>query len=127
MPKEYPRSSRVADLLQRELAGLLRTQIKDPRLSSMITITAVEVTADLNSAKIFLSFLNKDETSLPVLRQAAGFLRRELSKTMRMRKIPELRFILDETVERSAHLSALIAKARAKDQAHTADEDDGNA
>lgn len=123
MPKEYPRSRRVADQIQRELSELIYKGIKDPRLNTLITITDVEVSQDLGIAKVFLSFLNKDEVSMGILNQAAGFLRHELGKKIRMRKIPELRFILDSTVEKGAYLSDLIEQAMMKDRGHSSDQE----
>lgn len=121
MPKEYPRSSRVADQIQRELSELIARAIKDPRINTLITITAVEVSHDLSIAKVFLSFLNKDETSMHILNQASGFLRHELGKKIRMRKIPELRFIVDDTVEKGIYLSNLIEQAMIKDRGSPSD------
>lgn len=116
MPKDYSRTQRVADQIQRELADLLRTEVKDPRVG-MITITDVEVTRDYSHAKIFYTTLNVKEDNAVIeegLKHASGFLRGQLSNRMRLRIIPQLHFIYDESVERGLHLSRLIDKAIGK-------------
>jgi ribosome-binding factor A len=116
MPREFPRSQRVAEQLQRELAGLICRELKDPRVE-LVTVTAVEVSKDLAYAKVFVSSLGETQPHADViaaLQHAAGFLRRGLGQTLRLRVIPELRFQYDETPERAARLEALIARANAK-------------
>jgi ribosome-binding factor A len=115
MPKEFQRSSRVAEQLQRELAGLIGRVLEDPR-AGLVTVTAVEVSKDLAYAKVFISTLGE---TLPrgeligALQNASGFMRHELGKELRLRVMPELRFQYDETQERAAKLEALIARANA--------------
>lgn len=124
MPKEYSRSLRVADQIQRELADLLQNEIKDPRVK-LITITAVEVTRDYSHAKIFYTTLgNPVENDLVEkgLEHAKGFLRTNLSHRMKLRIIPQLHFVYDESVERGIRLSKLIDEAIAQDKtAHQSD------
>jgi ribosome-binding factor A len=115
MPREFPRSQRVAEQVQRELAALIRREIKDPRVE-LVTVTAVEVSKDLAYAKVFVSSLGDTQPRadlITALTHAAGFLRHELGKALRLRIIPELRFVYDETQERAAKLEALIARANA--------------
>lgn len=110
MPREFPRSRRVADQLQRELADLIRREIRDPRAGS-VTITGVDVSRDLGHAKVFISVLQTDhdvDEAVRVLTRAAGFLRHELGRRLRIRMVPELRFIHDRSLEQGAHLSRLI-------------------
>lgn len=110
MPKEYNRRERIASQLQRELAELLQTAIKDPRLG-FVTINAVQVSRDLSVAKVYVSALDSGERmeqNLKVLTQASSFLRRELGKRLHIRAIPELRFVRDESVERGARLTAIL-------------------
>lgn len=118
MPRDFPRTRRIGEQMQRELAALIRDQIKDPRLG-MVTVSAVEVSRDLAHAKVFITVLG-DETrqreSLQVLTRAAGFLRHELGQRMIARTIPQLRFIYDKSIENGSRMSALIDKAVASDQ-----------
>jgi ribosome-binding factor A len=99
----------VADLIQRELADLLRHEVRDPRVG-MVTLTSVDVAPDLSHAKVFFTLLNteqKNETAR-ALQRASGFLRSQLSHRMSMYTTPELRFVYDESVERGDRLSRLI-------------------
>lgn len=113
MPSDYPRSHRVADYIQRELSGLIRNELKDPRLSPMLTIATVEVSRDLSVAKIYFSVFdpNEREPTQLALDSASGFLRKQLARRMKIRSVPQLRFYYDDSAERGAHMSALIANA----------------
>ena len=103
------RPRKVADLIQRELAELIRLQVRDPRVG-MITITSVDVSPDLSHAKVFFTLLDKKllEETTRGLQRSAGFLRSQLAHRMKMYTTPELRFAYDESVERGDHLSRLI-------------------
>ena len=103
------RPRKVADLIQRELAELIRLELRDPRVG-MVTITSVDVSPDLSHAKIFFTLLDKEhlKETTQGLQRAASFLRSQLSKRMSMYTTPELRFVYDESVERGDHLSQLI-------------------
>jgi len=107
------RLRRVADQIQRELSGLLRTELKDPRVG-MVTLTGVDVSPDLAHAKVFFTVLGDpaalDQTQAG-LKRAAGFLRSQLGARLKLRTIPELRFVHDTSVERGIHLSQLIDAA----------------
>jgi len=107
------RLRRVADQIQKELSGLLRTELKDPRVG-MITLTGVEVSPDLAHAKVFFTTLGDPEARARTeagLKRAAGFLRAELSHRLKLRVTPEVRFVHDASVERGARLSKLIDDA----------------
>jgi ribosome-binding factor A len=106
------RGFRVADQIQRDLAGLVR-ELKDPRLG-MVTLHGVEVTPDYAHAKVFFSVLvgNAEETEI-ALNEAAGFLRNGLFKKLQIHTVPTLHFHFDRTTERAAELGALIAQANA--------------
>jgi ribosome-binding factor A len=107
------RLRRVADQIQRELSGILRTELKDPRVG-MVTLTGVEVSPDLAHATIYYSSLGDAEARSRTgqgLRSAAGFLRAHLGKRLALRIIPDLRFVFDASVEQGAHLSKLIDEA----------------
>ena len=121
--KSFSRKDRVAEQIRRELAELLRSELKDPRVG-MISITAVEVTADYAHAKVFFSTLAGSEavdSVLKGLQQASGFLRRELGKRISIHTTPQLHFVFDESLERGADLSKLIQTAVAISQATPAD------
>jgi len=113
MAREYSRSERVADQIQRELAQLIQRDMQDPRLE-LLSVSAVEVTRDLAYATVFVTSLT-DKTShdeiLSVLRKANGFLRRELGKAMRLRIVPELKFKYDESLEKGMSMAKLINDA----------------
>jgi ribosome-binding factor A len=118
MPKDYSRTLRVADQIQRELADLIQHEIKDPRVG-MITLTGVEVDRDYAHARVFYTTLgNKNENFLVEkgLQRASGFLRTHLSHRTRLRTVPQLHFIYDESVERGVRLSRLIDEAVAQDK-----------
>src|SRR5262245_22784201 len=119
MPKDYPRSRRIAEQVQRELSDIIRLELKDPRVG-LITITDVEVTADHKLAKVFFTLLG-DEAKVAEatrgLQHAAGFLRSELARRFEMRSVPRLMFVHDSSVERGARLSQLIDTAVAEDAA----------
>ncbi|MCC6210233.1 MAG: 30S ribosome-binding factor RbfA [Burkholderiales bacterium] len=103
------RPRKVADLIQRELSGLIRLELRDPRVG-MVTITSVDVSPDLTHAKVFFTLLDKnllDDTTRG-LQRAAGFLRSQLAQRMKLYTTPELRFVYDESVERGDRLSRLI-------------------
>ncbi len=118
MKKDGSRLRRVEDQLQRELAQLIQRGLKDPRLG-MITVTAVEVTKEMEHAVVFVTELGGDEQShkesLKVLNGAAGFLRREVGRCLTLRHVPEIRFKYDASVESGIRLSNLIDAARAAD------------
>ncbi|MCP5419849.1 MAG: 30S ribosome-binding factor RbfA [Gammaproteobacteria bacterium] len=128
MPKEFPRTRRVSELLRRELAQLIHDAIDDPR-GAMVSITNVLVSKDLGQAKVYVTILSDDAASRAAivthLNEIAGLLRHNLAHQVRMRSVPRLRFLYDETVERGARLSALIAAAVAEDEArHESQNDD---
>ena len=117
MPKDYPRSRRIAEQVQRELSGIIRLELNDPRVG-MITITDVEVTPDHAYAKIYFTVLEGesrvDETTAG-LQHSAGFLRSRLAQRLKMRSVPQLQFRYDASVERGMRLSNLIDAAVAED------------
>jgi ribosome-binding factor A len=107
------RLRRVADQIQKELSGLLRTELKDPRVG-MITLTGVEVSPDLAHARVFFTTLGDADALARTeagLKRAAGFLRAELGHRLKLRVTPEVRFVYDASVERGARLSKLIDDA----------------
>lgn len=120
MPREFPRAYRVGEQLHRELAQLVHDAVKDPRVG-MVTIVDVEVSRDLAHAKVYFTAFGEDEvarTSEAGLNRAVGFLRRELGRRLKMRGMPELRFVYDETERKGARIDSLIAAAVRQDSRH---------
>jgi len=123
MARDFKRTDRIADQIQRDLAMLLQREIKDPRLG-MVTISYVKVSKDLGYSDIYLTVLplgDQDESevvsqSIAVLNNAAGFLRKELSRGIKLRVMPQLRFHFDESVDRGRRLHSLIEKAYRQEQ-----------
>ena len=114
MKKGFQRSDRVAEQVRRDLADLIRSELKDPRVG-MISLTAVELTPDYAHAKVFFTTLDTghlDEVQHG-LKRAAGFLRRELGRRIHIHTLPELHFVYDNSLERGASMSLLIDKAAA--------------
>jgi ribosome-binding factor A len=111
--RNNPRTTRLADQIQRDLSGIIRLELKDPRIG-LVTITGVELSPDMTHAKIFGTVLGDDdktEETLATLRRASGFLRSELAHGLGTRVTPELHFVFDESVVRGARLSQLIDDA----------------
>ncbi|WP_251358354.1 30S ribosome-binding factor RbfA [Kangiella sp. TOML190] len=119
------RAARVGDQIQRDLAVLLQREMKDPRLG-IVTVSAVEVSSDLQNAKVFVTFLGKEaaqeiKDGIEVLSHAAGFLRSQLAKSIRMRSVPALRFFYDKSISEGQKMSSLIEQAISSDQANHSD------
>ena len=129
MPKEFSRGQRVAEQIRRELAELIRLEVKDPRVG-FITLTDVVLTPDYAHAKVyFTSMTGQDglDDILRGLRRASGFLRRELGRRVRIHTLPELHFQYDPSVENGNRLSSLIDRALESDrQFHPEDEAAGD-
>lgn len=118
MPKDFSRIQRVAEVIQHELAKLIQGEIEDPRLK-LVTVTAVQVTRDLAHAKIYVT-QPVGETEIPKtirqLNKAANHLRYRLAQIIKLRTMPELKFIYDESIRHGAHLSEIIDQAIAEDE-----------
>jgi ribosome-binding factor A len=115
------RIQRIADQIQRDIAGLIRQEVKDPRLG-MVTVSAVKVSSDLGYADVYVTVLGQNleespEASIKVLNAASGFLRTELARGLKLRVIPRLRFHYDEVVARGNRMAGLISQAVAEDRA----------
>jgi len=115
-----PRQARLAEQIQQELALLLQREVKDPRIG-LLTLTGVELTADYASAVVYFTVLPDDaaqrERCAEGLRSAAGFLRNELGRRIRMHTVPELRFHYDSSTRRGIAMSQLIDQALARESA----------
>jgi ribosome-binding factor A len=117
MPKDFPRGRRIAEQIQRELADIIRVELKDPRVG-MITITDVEMTPDNAHAKVFFTVLGQQsriDEAASGLQHAAGYLRSELAQRIKIRVVPQLHFEYDASVERGIRVSQLIDAAVAED------------
>ena len=114
--REFQRTERLGAELQRELAVVLRNEVKDPRLG-LITVQEVRVTRDMSHAKVFFTCMDAEPKSTEELlnRKLAGFLRRELARRVRLRSMPQLHFVYDESIERGQQLSDLIESAVGRD------------
>jgi ribosome-binding factor A len=113
MHQDFSRTDRIGQQMQRELAVLVRDELKDPRLG-MLTIQAVKVVRDLSHAKIYFTVMGEDcdrEECTKLLKVASGFLRKMLGQRMKLRTIPQLNFVYDDSIEYGAHLSTLIEDA----------------
>jgi ribosome-binding factor A len=118
VPRDFSRSRRIADQIQRELADLIRLELKDPRVPELLTITDVEVSPDQSHAKVFFTVLGderKIDDATAGLKSAGGFLRTQLGHRMKLRVVPQLEFRYDTSVERGVRLSHLIDEAVASD------------
>ncbi len=110
------RIERVNHLIRREISELLQRQVKDPRLGSFVAVTEVSTSSDLRYAKVFVSCMGSEEEkqeTLKGLEAATGFFRNKLARNLRLRRIPELSFHWDDSIERGAHLLQLIDEVSA--------------
>jgi len=103
------RIGRINEEIQREMSSLIRT-VKDPRVSGLISVTAVDTTPDLKFCKIYISVLDKSDVNqvLKGLKSASGYLRRELGRTLNLRNTPELTFVRDDSIDHGAHILDLL-------------------
>lgn len=114
MNRPTDRLRRVAEQLRRELASLLRDEVKDPRVR-MVSLSGIEVSRDLGHAKVYISVLGDEaavSAALEGLTRAEGFLRRELGRRMRLRAIPHLHFLHDTSMEQGARINELLEQAK---------------
>lgn len=119
MRKNSIKNTRINGEVQRELANIIRGGIKDPRISPLTSVVAVEVAPDLKTCKAYISVLGDSEAqkaTLAGLKSAEGYIRRELAHTVNLRNTPEIRFILDHSIEYGVHMSKIIDEVTAKDE-----------
>ena len=117
MAREFSRNQRLGAQLQRSLSELLRFEVKDPRLATA-SLTDVEPSRDLPGAPVYFSLLNPDDDpqeALTGLQKASGFLRSKLGASLKVRHVPELRFVHDDSVAHGAEISKLIQDAIDRD------------
>jgi len=111
MRKNSIKNTRVNSEVQRELSNIIRGEIKDPRIHPLTSVVTAEVAPDLKTCKAYISVLGDDEarkSTLEGLNSAMGFIRRQLAKNLNLRNTPEIRFIMDQSIEYGAHMSKLI-------------------
>lgn len=103
------RIGRINEEIQRELSSLIRN-VKDPRVSGMISVTAVETTPDLKYCKVYISVLDKSDVAQVIkgLKSAAGYLRRELGRTLNLRNTPQLSFVNDDSIDKGSYILGLL-------------------
>jgi ribosome-binding factor A len=125
MPREFSRSERMAEQLRRELADIVRDEIKDPRLG-FVSFTEVRMSRDLSHAVIYCSVLNSEDQAeaIEILNRAVGFIRKEIARRIRARIVPTLKFAIDDSVMRGAAMDSLISKAIEKDNRRDDMDDD---
>lgn len=126
MRKNSIKNTRINAEVQHELANLIREGIKDPRIHPMTSVTAVEVAPDLKTCRAYISVLGDEEekrNTLQGLKSAEGYIRRQLAKTINLRNTPEIRFILDESIEYGVAMSKLIDQVSKKEDAQEVQED----
>lgn len=107
------RPERIAHLMRREIADILQRKMRDPRVSAMVSVTDVELTQDLSMARVYVGVLAdglERDRVLGALRNAAGFVRHELGSRLELREIPELRFEIDNSIERGARVDELLRR-----------------
>lgn len=117
------RIGRINEEIQRELSELIRA-VKDPRVTGLISVTAVDTTPDLKFCKVYISVLDKSDVNqvLKGLKSAAGWLRRELGRTLNLRATPELTFVRDDSIDQGAHILDLLRDPNVVKPANPANE-----
>jgi ribosome-binding factor A len=120
MPPDHRRSDRVAEAIREEVATFLGEGVKDPRVVGLVTVTGVDVTRDLRSAKVYVSILGSDverQATFEGLESLAGHLRSRLGRSLRLRVAPEIQFKEDQSVTRAARIETLLAQVREEEEA----------
>ena len=127
MRKNSIKNTRINGEVRRELSAIIQNEIKDPRIHPMTSVVEVEVAPDLKSAKAYISVLGDEQAqrdTLEGLRSAEGYIRRALARTVNLRNTPEIRFIMDQSIEYGVHMSKLIDDVNKSSLEEEGDEDD---
>lgn len=109
------RSGRINEEAKKEISYIIQNDIKDPRLTAMVSVTDVDITKDLKYAKVFLSIFGNDEakkSTMEALKSSIGFIRREMSQRMNLRNTPEIVLKEDTTMEKGMHIDSLLQKIK---------------
>ncbi|GAE87518.1 30S ribosome-binding factor RbfA [Acetivibrio straminisolvens] len=120
------RIERISEEIKREMSGIIQNELKDPRLSKLISITHLNVTKDLRYAKVYVSVMGSEEekaSALEGLKSAAGFIRREIGRRVQIRYTPEIHFELDNSIEKGAYITKLINETSGQDNSAKGSED----
>lgn len=121
MAKEFSRSRRVAQQLQQEIARILQRDVKDPRVG-MVTVSSIDVSRDLAYAKVYVTFFNIDndeariKEGIEALESASGYIRSLVGSAMKLRIVPELQFLYDNTLVEGMRMSNLVSEVRSNDK-----------
>ncbi len=127
MRKNSIKNTRINGEVQKELSTIIRNEIKDPRIHPMTSVMAVEVAPDLKTCKAYISVLGNaeaKEATIQGLSRAEGYIRRELARNLNLRNTPEIRFILDESIEYGVNMSKLIDDITRRDASHEKQEEE---
>lgn len=118
MRKNSVKNTRINGEVLKELSNIIRSEIKDPRINPMTSVVAVEVAPDLKTCKAYISVLGDEKSqqdTIAGLKSAEGYIRRELARTVNLRNTPEIKFILDQSIEYGINMSKLIDEVTKKD------------
>ena len=127
MRKNSIKNTRINGEVQKELSSIIRGEIKDPRIHPMTSVMAVEVAPDLKTCKANISVLGNDEAkkaTIAGLKSGEGYIRRQLAKNLNLRNTPEIRFILDESIEYGVNMSRMIDEVTRKDASYEKTEEE---
>lgn len=128
MRKNSVKNTRINGEVLKELSNIIRSEIKDPRINHMTSVVAVEVAPDLKTCKAYISVLGDEKSqkdTITGLKSAEGYIRRQLARTVNLRNTPEIRFILDQSIEYGINMSKLIDEVTEHDnKMHVEDEDE---
>lgn len=127
MRKNSIKNTRINGEVRRELSAIIQNEIKDPRIHPMTSVVEVEVAPDLKSAKAYISVLGDEQAqrdTLEGLRSAEGYIRRALARTVNLRNTPEIRFVMDQSIEYGVHMSKLIDDVNRDSLEKEGDKDD---
>ena len=118
MRKNSVKNTRINGEVLKELSNIIRSEIKDPRINPMTSVVSVEVAPDLKTCKAYISVLGDEQSqkdTITVLKSAEGYIRRELARIVNLRNTPEIKFILDQSIEYGINMSKLIDEVTQKD------------
>ena len=118
MRKNCVKNTRINGEVLKELSNIIRSEIKDPRINPMTSVVSVEVAPDLKTCKAYISVLGDEQSqkdTITGLKSAEGYIRRELARTVNLRNTPEIKFILDQSIEYGINMSKLIDEVTQKD------------
>ena len=127
MRKNSIKNTRINSEVQRELANIIRGEIKDPRIHPMTSVVTAEVAPDLKTCKAYISVLGDQEAqkkTLEGLNSAVGYIRRQLARNLNLRNTPEIRFIMDQSIEYGVHMSRLIDENHVEESGRDEDDQD---